>query len=200
MYIWEKIRGNPLEKMKIRTLRTEDIRLSNRVSQIKREIDKNEKEKRKLFQQGIGADTIKKRILAQELVGLDMESKLKLKNFTTVRRQLMFIKNILVIKNYEKELKNSGIWKKITTLSREHLENFLIGIKLEGKEFDEVLNELNQPFEMEVAEIEGEEIKENEKKLFDAWDKVETGSIEATEAESEFSIEREFEKEEAEED
>ena len=199
MPIWEKIIGNPIERMKVRDVRREDIRLSSRVTQIKKEIDKNEKEKRKLFQQGIGADTIKKRILAQEMVGLDMESKLKLKNFSIARRQLMFIKNLLIIKNYQKELKTVDIWKKLTSIPREKLENYLIGVNLTGKEFDEVLKELNQPFETEVAEIEGEEIAESEKKLFEVWDRVEAGSMEATQAESELSIERELETE-AEED
>ena len=193
MSIWEKIKGNPVEKMKIRDLRAEEIRLKNRVDQAKKDIDKNEKGKRKLFQQGIGSDAIKKRAIAEEIAGLDMESKLKFKNFSTARRQLMFIKNMLIIKNYENDLKNIGVWKKITSIPKEQLEGFLIKIRLEGKEFDEILDQLNQPFEMEVAEVESGEMKESEKKLFDAWDKVEAGSMNANEAESTFSIERELE-------
>lgn len=193
MSMWEKVRGNPLEKMKTRDLRAEEIRLANRVDRIRKDIDKNEKEKRKLFQQGIGAGTIKKRMVSQEMAGLDIEAKLKLKNFSTARRQLMFIKNMLIVKNYEKELKNIGVWKKITTIPQEKLESFLIQIRLEGKEFDDILNQLNQPFEMDVAEIEGEEITEREKTLFEAWDRVEAGSIDASDAESVFSIDRELE-------
>ena len=193
MSMWEKVRGNPLEKMKTRDLRAEEIRLANRVDRIRKDIDKNEKEKRKLFQQGIGAGTIKKRMVSQEMAGLDIEAKLKLKNFSTARRQLMFIKNMLIVKNYEKELKNIGVWKKITTIPQEKLESFLIQIRLEGKEFDDILNQLNQPFEMDVAEIEGEEITEREKTLFEALDRVEAGSIDASDAESVFSIDRELE-------
>ena len=198
MSLWEIIKGNPLEKMKIREWRAEELRLQNRVDRIRKDIDKNEKEKKKLFQQGVGADAIKKRMLAQDMVGLDMEAKLKLKNFSTARRELMFGKNMLIIKNYEKELKNVGFWKKITSVAPEKLESYLIKIRLEGKEFDDVLNELSKPFEMEVAEMEGEEMSEGEKKLFDAWDKVEAGSMEAAEAESAFSIDRELERDEEE--
>lgn len=112
MSFLEKIKGNPLDKMKIRELRSEEIRLKNRVEQIRKEIDKNEKEKKKLFGKGIGADPIKKKMLAQDMKGLDMEAKLKLKNFSTARRQLMFTQNLLIIKNYEKDLKNTEVWKR----------------------------------------------------------------------------------------
>ncbi len=193
MSLWDKVKGNPLEKMKIRDLRAEEIRLKTRVDHITKDIDKVEKEKRKLFQQGIAAGAIKKRILSQNISGLDMEAKLKLKNFTTARQQLMFIKNMLIVKNYEKELKNIGVWKKITSIPPEKLEGFLIGVRLEGKEFDDVLSQLNQPFEMDVAEIEGEEMKESERKLFEAWDKVEAGSMDVSDAESTFSVDKELE-------
>jgi len=199
MSLWERIKGNPLERMKIRDLRTEEFRLKNRVDQIRKDIDKNEKEKKKFLQQGVGADLIKKRMLAQDMVGLDMESKLKLKIFLTARRQLMFAKNLLTIKNYEKQLKNVGVWKNIISIPQEKLESFLIKVRLEGKEFDEILDQLSQPFEMEVAEIEGEEMRESEKKVFEAWDKIEAGSLDPSEAETAFSIDRELEDEEKEE-
>ena len=196
MSILDRFKGNPLEKMKTRELRSEEIRLKNRVDQIRKEINKNEKEKKKLFGQGVGADPIKKKMLAQDMKGLDMEAKLKLKNFSTARRQLMFTKNLLIIKNYEKDLKNTAVWKKITSIPKENLESFLINVRLEGKEFDEVLDQLNQPFEMEVADFDDEEMKEDEKKLFDAWDQVEGGSMEVGDIDSIISINRELEKEE----
>lgn len=198
MSILDKIKGNPLDKMKVRELRSEEIRLKNRMDQIRKEIDKNEKEKKKIFQQGVGADPIRKKMLAQDMVGLDLEAKLKLKNFATARRQLMFTKNLLIIKNYEKDLKNIGVWKKITAIPKENLESFLIKVRLEGKEFDEILNQLNEPFEMEVADFENNEMKEDEKKIFDAWDKVESGSMDAADADSVISINRELELEEEE--
>ncbi len=198
MSLLDKIKGNPLDKMKTKELRGEEIRLKNRVDQIRKEIDKNEKDKKKLFSQGVGADPIKKKMLAQDMKGLDMEAKLKLKNFSTARKQLMFTKNLLIIKNYEKDLKNTEVWNKITSIPKENLESFLIKVSLEGKEFDEVLDQLNSPFEMEVADFEDEEMKEEEKKLFDAWEQVEGGSMEVGDVDGLISINREFEKEEQE--
>ena len=198
MSLLDKIKGNPLEKIKVKDLRMEDIKLNNRVKQLNKSIDKCENEKKKLFKQGIGASNIRKRMIAQDMVGLDMEAKLNLQNFVRARKKLMWIKNLLIVKKHEKGLKNSGIWKKITSYNNEQLENYLVNLQLDGKDFDEIISELNKPFETMVGDLEGEEVNENEKKVYDAWDKVEAGSLEATDAERAFSIDQEPVREEEE--
>jgi hypothetical protein len=190
----DRIRGNPLDKMKVRELREEDIRLKNQCERLRKEIDDCEKDKKKKFREGIGADLFKKKMLFQEMQALDTEAKLRLKRFTTSNHQLRFIKNLLIVKNYENQLKENGTWRKLTSLPQEKLESFLIRISLDGKEFDEVLNELNKPFEMDVADIDND-VSEEEKKVLDSWEKVEAGTMEPEKAESTFSIDRELRRE-----
>jgi hypothetical protein len=190
----DRIRGNPLDKLKVRELREEDIRLKNQCERLRREIDDCEKDKKKKFREGIGADLFKKKMLFQEMQALDTEAKLRLKRFTTSNHQLRFIKNLLIVKNYEHQLKENGTWRKLTSLPQEKLESFLIRISLDGKEFDEVLNELNKPFEMDVADIDND-VSEEEKKVLDSWEKVEAGTMEPEKAESTFSIDRELKRE-----
>jgi hypothetical protein len=190
----DRIRGNPLDKLKVRELREEDIRLKNQCERLRREIDDCEKDKKKKFREGIGADLFKKKMLFQEMQALDTEAKLRLKRFTTSNHQLRFIKNLLIVKNYEHQLKENGTWRKLTSLPQEKLESFLIRISLDGKEFDEVLNELNKPFEMDVADIDSD-VSEEEKKVLDSWEKVEAGTMEPEKAESTFSIDRELRRE-----
>jgi len=190
----DRIRGNPLDKLKVRELREEDIRLKNQCERLRKEIDDCEKDKKKKFREGIGADLFKKKMLFQEMQALDTEAKLRLKRFTTSNHQLRFIKNLLIVKNYERQLKENGTWRKLTSLPQEKLESFLIRISLDGKEFDEVLNELNKPFEMDVADIDSD-VSEEEKKVLDSWEKVEAGTMEPEKAESTFSIDRELRRE-----
>jgi len=190
----DRIRGNPLDKMKVRELREEDIRLKNQCERLRKEIDDCEKDKKKKFREGIGADLFKKKMLFQEMQALDTEAKLRMKRFTTSNHQLRFIKNLLIVKNYENQLKENGTWRKLTSLPQEKLESFLIRISLDGKEFDEVLNELNKPFEMDVADIDND-VSEEEKKVLDSWEKVEAGTMEPEKAESTFSIDRELRRE-----
>ena len=193
MNIWERTKKlfikNPIERLSIRDLEGEKIRLKSKLDRLKKEINQIEKKKKQLFQEGIGADKLKKKILAQEIKALEMEMKLKFKNFTTLQKQYTFVNNLLIIKKYEKELKNIGIWSKISKIEPELLELKLSDIILDGKEFDEMVSNLNKVFEMRLDEFEGEE-DEAEKKLFEAWGQVESGAVDVDTAVDNLKLDR----------
>lgn len=173
-------RKSTVEKLSLRELQEEEIRLRNRLERLKKDINAIEKKKKELFQQGIGADKLKKKMLAQEIKSLDMEEKLKLKEFTTAQKQYTLIKNLIVVKKYEKELREVGVWDKLKKVEPGELEKALIRINLDGKEFNEMVESLNRVFEMEIAEFEeGED--ETERELFEAWAQVESGEAEPEE-------------------
>jgi len=181
MKILKGFRKNPIEKLSLRELQEEEIRLRNRLERTKKEINNIERKKKQLFQEGVGADVLKKKMLAQEIKSLDLEQKIKLKDFTTAQRQYTFVKNLITVKRYEKELRKVGIWNKLTEVEPEQLENVLIKVNLDGKEFDEIVNNLNRVFEMEIAEFEGTE-DQTERELMEAWAKVEAGETDTEEA------------------
>ncbi|WP_297073776.1 chromosome assembly protein [Thermococcus sp.] len=173
-------RKSTVEKLSLRELQEEEIRLRNRLERLKKDINAIEKRKKEIFQQGTGADKLKKKMLAQEIKSLDMEEKLKLKEFTTAQKQYTLIKNLIVVKKYEKELRKVGVWDKLKKVEPGELEKALIRINLDGKEFNEMVESLNRVFEMEIAEFEeGED--ETEKELFEAWTQVESGEAEPEE-------------------
>jgi len=173
-------RKNTIEKLSLRELQAEEIRLKNRLERLKKDINQIEKKKKQLFQEGIGADKLKKKMLAQEIKGLDMEQKLKLKDFTTAQKQYTLIKNMIIVKKYEKELRKVGIWEKLANVEPEQLEQALIKVNLDGKEFDEMVEGLNRVFEMEVAEFEESE-DQTERELMKAWSQVEAGEADVEE-------------------
>jgi len=181
MKILDRFRKNPIEKLSLRELQEEEIRLRNRLERTKKEINNIERKKKQLFQEGVGADMLKKKMLAQEIKSLDLEEKLKLKDFTTAQRQYTLVKNLIIVKRYEKELRKVGIWEKLTKVEPEHLESVLVKVNLDGKEFDEMVNNLNRVFEMEIAEFEATE-DQTERELMEAWAKVEAGEADAEEA------------------
>ena len=185
-----------IERLSLRELQAEEIRLKNRLERLKKDINQIEKKKKQLFQEGIGADKLKKKMLAQEIKSLDMEQKLKLKDFTMAQKQYTLVKNLIIVKKYEKELRKVGIWQKLANVEPEQLEQALININIEGKEFDEVVESLNRVFEMEIAEFEeGED--ETERELMRAWGQVEAGEADADEiAEKVVSIDKKLEEEE----
>ncbi|AKB24121.1 hypothetical protein MSMTP_0652 [Methanosarcina sp. MTP4] len=192
--IMDSFKKNPVDKLNTRDLQEEEIRLKNRMERIRKDINKIEKDKKQKFQEGVGADMMKKKMLAQEIKQLDTEARLKLKNFTTINKQYMFVSNLTVVKKYEQDLKKNKIWDKIGEIGSENFESALINTSLVGKDFDEVLNDLNRVFEMDITEFEAGE-DEAESQLLDAWSSVETGAMDVDEVEQTISLEKSLEKE-----
>ncbi|WP_461865214.1 chromosome assembly protein [Thermococcus sp.] len=196
MGIFDRFRRNTIERLSLRELQAEEIRLKNRLERLKKDINQIEKKKKQLFQEGIGADKLKKKMLAQEIKSLDMEEKLKLKDFTMAQKQYTLVKNLIIVKKYEKELRKVGIWSKLANVEPEQLEAALIKVNLDGKEFDEMVSSLNKVFEMEIAEFEEME-DETEKELMKAWAQVEAGEANVEEVTEKIaSIDKELEEEE----
>ena len=140
MNLWNKlketIQKNPIEKLTIRDLEGENIRLKSKLDRVKKEVKTLDKKKKQLFKDGIGSDALAKKILAQEIKSIEMGMKLKYKSFQTYQKQFTFANNLLIVKKYEKELKNIGMWGKINNIQPEVLEMKLSDIILDGKEFD----------------------------------------------------------------
>jgi hypothetical protein len=195
--IIKKLRGNTIDKMKIAELREEEIRLKNQIERIRKDINRIEKEKKKKFQEGVGSDLIKKKMLIQEIKQLDMEGKLTMKNFSYAHKQYMFITNLVTIKKFEKQLKNYPVWEKLSKVEPEQLEAILIKMNLEGKTTEEMVDGLNRVFEMEVAELNETE-DESEKKMMEMWNMVESGKMDVDEVEKELSSDKQKEEDELE--
>ena len=199
MGILDFIRGNSVDRLNTRELKEEKLRLQNHIELARKDIQKIEKQKKDIFKQGIGADLIKKKMLAQQLKHLDMQAQLKIKGFMTMHKQYMFISNLVVVKQYEKELKQNQIWSKITNIDPSKFENSLINVNLKGKSFEDVLSNLNNVFEMSLSDADLEQSTDDtEKQLLDAWSGVETGAIDVEEAQKIISMEKQLEKKDTE--
>jgi hypothetical protein len=193
------IRGNSVDRLNTRELKEEEMRLQNHIELARKDIQKIEKQKKDLFKQGVGADLIKKKMLAQQLKHLDMQAQLKIKNFMMMHKQFMFVANLVVVKQYEKELKQNQIWSKITSIEPSKFENALINVNLKVKSFEEVLNNLNNVFEMSLSDSDLEQSTDDtEKQLLDAWSGVETGAIDVEDAQKLVSTEKQLEKKDTE--
>ena len=186
-------KSNTIDKLKISELQEEELRLKSRINRLRKEIDIIEKEKKGLFNEGIGADLIKKKMIAQELKQLDMSGKLKIKNFLTLHKQYMFVSNLIIIKKYQRDLQTTQVWNKIQSLSPESFESALIKVNLSGKGFENVLDDLNRIFALGITDSDSD-VDEAEKQMFDIWNSVEAGSLNIAEAENMISIDKDIEK------
>lgn len=186
-------RKNPIDSIKTAELQEEELKLKSRINRLRKEIDKIEKQKKDKFKEGVGADLIKKKMIAQELKQLDMEAKLKVKNFMALHKQYMFVSNLVVIKKYQRDLQKTALWTKIQAITPDSFENSLIKVNLAGKGFDRVIDDLNQIFALDITESDTD-MDEAEKQMFDVWNSVEDGSLDLEHAESVLSIDKDIEK------
>lgn len=186
-------RSNSIDQLKIGELQEEELRLKSRINRIRKEVDDIEKEKKKIFNSGVGADVLKKKMLVQELKQLEMTGKLKIKDFLMLHKRYMFISNLVIIKKYQRELQQSPIWNKIQSISPEKFETALIRVNLSGKGIDNVVEDLNRIIAMDIGDSDIDS-DEAEKQMFDIWNNVENGSLDVSEAESLISIDKDIEK------
>jgi hypothetical protein len=194
MGILESLFGTPVDRLKIKDIKTEEMRLQNHIEIARKDIQRLDKKKRDLFKQGVGADLIKKKMLSQEIKHIDTKSQMKIKQFMLMHKQYMFVSNLAVLKEFEKDLKQTPIWQKITNIEPGQFENSLIKITLKGKSFEEILNNLNNVFEMGLSDSSLEEsMDETETQLMDAWSGVETGTIDVDDAQKMVSTEKQLE-------
>lgn len=193
MKITNPFQKNPIAKLKISELQEEELKLKSRINRLRKEIDKIERDKKQKFAEGVGADLIKKKMLAQELKQMDMAAKLKIRNFTSLHKQYMFISNLIVIKKYQRDLQKNQIWERIQGISPDAFESSLIQVNLAGKGFENVVDDLNQIFALDIADSDND-LDESEKQMFEIWNSVETGSLSEEEAGGIFSIEKDIEK------
>jgi hypothetical protein len=184
---------NNLDKLRVSELQEEELRLKSRINRLRKEIDGIEREKKKIFNDGVGADMIKKKMIAQELKQLDMSGKLKIKNFLTLHKQYMFVSNLVIVKKYQRDLQITPVWSKIQSLSPEAFESALIRVNLSGKGFENILDDLNRIFAMDLSDSDTD-VDEAEKQMFDIWSSVEAGSLDVSEAENLISMDKEIEK------
>ncbi|KAF1078120.1 chromosome assembly protein [Methanogenium sp. MK-MG] len=193
MGIIDRFRRNPIGKLKISELQEEEFKLKSRINRLRKEIDRIERDKKEKFGEGVGADLIKKKMLAQELKQMDMAAKLKIRNFISLHKQYMFISNLVVIKKYQRDLQKTQVWEKIQGISPDAFESSLIQVNLAGKGFENVVDDLNQIFTLDIADSDND-LDESEKQMFEIWSSVETGSLDLEEAGGLFSVEKDLEK------
>ena len=194
MGFWAKLSGNSLESVKLRELLEEQMRLKNQLAILNKEMAKFEKQKKDLFKQGVGADLFQKKMKIMEIKQIEMQVKLKFKNFNVMSKQYMFISNFVVLKQFEKQLKASPIWDKLKNIDPALFERMLITTDLNGKSFEDVLDNLNGVFELSTSDTALEQsVDESEKQMLDAWSAVETGSINVDDASKIVSTEKQME-------
>jgi len=184
---------NQIERLKTIDLQEEELRLKSKINRLRKEIDRIEREKKQKLAEGVGADLLKKMMLLQEIKQLDMSAKHTVRNFLALHKQYMFISNLVIIKKYQRDLRKTQVWERIQTISPESFESALIQCNLAGKGFENVVDDLNQVFALDLSH-QNQDLDESDKQIYEIWSRVETGTLGLEEAGEIFSIDKDIEK------
>ncbi len=172
----EKLTSNQLEDEKIRLQTVQE----GFISEVKKLVDK----KRALFEEGRKKrSTLEKQALAVQIKQVDDEGKEVMKANTIVGRQILVTGKLLQIKKREGLLKNEGLWGMIAAVEPQQLEQFMLDIKVKGKQGDaqsqrllDILGESDvepEAVDPEVAKIMAAMEEAGEEELTEAaWEKI----------------------------
>lgn len=170
---------SPFRRRSLKELRVMSVVLSNRISKLKREIEELEEEKRRIFKEGIGSSMLKKRMLASEIVSIEVRQRIKLRDLRAAQARYALIKSYLSLKDHQslkKELKKVDKLLGFEKVSEE-LERELAKLSVEKDEIGERLDTVSRIIKDETSE------SEVERRIMEIWGKVEAGLMSPEEAE-----------------
>ena len=185
-----------IEKVKTEELERELLHLDNQISLLSKEIQKLEKKKKELFQQGVGKSDVEKLLLAEKIKDVDAEIKMKLREYNKMMKQRRALSNMIRLKKWEARLKETGIWEKIREMNPEKLMQILSNVQFEDQGFENSIDKINEVLGAETSQVE---VDEGTKEILELWEKVEKAEMTPETVEEELSVKIEPEKEKEEE-
>ena len=171
---------NPIESMSIDELKIMEIKLTNKIEELQAEVRNIEKEIQILFEKAKNAKSKSEEVsLARRIKTLLQKKEMKLNAQAQLEKELRAVSNLLILKEYEEDLKSAGVWDKLRKLDPEELEKWLILKNLEAKNRDELVSSVIEMTSM-AMEVDYEEDLDE---ILDAIRAVKEGNMEPEDAE-----------------
>jgi len=193
MAIVDKLIGTPFERLDTRTLELEKIRLKTRRDTTIKAISKLEKEKSKLFNTAVGASPLMIKVHAHEIKRLSLEVEQQYNFFMRYTKMSVAITNLLLLKKYEKELRQSNLWTKLVHMDSDALIDVMGKINLVGRNFEGIVDVVNDTLESGMDEYRTGEEDDSVQQIVDAITSVQKGVLPIDEAQKAISFDKTLE-------
>jgi len=174
-----------IEVVKVEELQRELMQLDNQITLLSKEIERLEKQKKELFQKGIGKSDIEKILLAEKIKDLDAEVKMKLREYNRLMKQRRALSNLIRLKRWENRLKEKGIWDKIKSVDTDKLMQMLTNVEFTDKMFEENVDKINEVLGREFGTVE---LDQSTKEILSLWQKVESAELSPEAVEEKLSV------------
>jgi hypothetical protein len=193
MKIVDAIIGTPFERLEPKKLELEKIRLKTKMDTITKTIGKLEREKARLFNAAVTSSPLMIKVHAHEIKRLSLEVEQQYNFFMRYSKMMVAITNLLLLKKYEKELKQNKLWTKLVRMDPDRLVDVMGRINLVGKNFEGIVDLVNDTLESGMDEYKSAEEDESVRQIIDAITSVQKGVLPIEEAQKAISFDKTLE-------
>jgi len=132
MGIYKLLKAGDLDSLKIKDLRLIETKLNKKIDEVNDEIRLISTTIDGLFQKARETTTKSEEIsIANRIKTINQKKEMKQSAVIQLEKELRGVSNLLILKENEKDLKESGAWKKINKMKPEKIEKWLTSKKLQ---------------------------------------------------------------------
>ena len=133
------------------------------------------------------------KVHAHEIKRISLEVEQQYNFFMRYSKMSVAITNLLLLKKYEKELRQSDLWAETYLDGFEKLIDVMGHINLIGKNFEGIVDLVNDTLESGLDEYKGSEEDESVKQIIDAITSVQKGVLPIEDAQKAISFDKSLE-------
>ncbi len=141
--VFKLFRRNPLDSVSIEELKEMEIKLENKIRGVKAEIEEIDREIELVLEDAKKAKTKSDKLsLARRLKTLKQKKEMKLKAQAKIEKELRMVSNLIIVKEYQKDLESTGVWGKLKKMNPEKVEEWLVERNFEEMSRDEMISQV----------------------------------------------------------
>ena len=188
-----KINLHNLDSLKIKDLRLMEIKLNKKIDDLNGETRDIANTIQRLFENARETKTKSEEVsIANRIKTLNQKKDMKQSAVMQREKELRGVSNLLILKENEKDLKESGAWKKLQKMNPEKMERWLTSKTLEQRSRQDVLDNI---VSMTSEAMESVDYDSDLDDILDTIREVKVGDLEAEEASKKVMKEKQEEKE-----
>lgn len=178
--IYKLLKAGDIESLKIKDLRLMEIKLNKKIDDLNEEIRSIASTIQSLFQKARETTTQSEEIsIANRIKTLSQKKEMKQSAIMQLEKELRGVSNLLILKENERDLKESGAWKKLKKMKPEKMEKWLTSKTLEQRNRQELMDTV---VSMTSEAMESVDYDEDLDEILDTIREVKGGNIEVEDA------------------
>lgn len=180
MGIYKLLKAGDIGSLKIKDLRLMEIKLNKKIDELNEEIRDIADAIQKLFEKARETKTQSEEItIANRIKTTSQKKNMKESAVVQLEKELRGVSNLLILKENERDLKESGAWKKLEKMKPEKMEKWLTSKTLEQRNRQAMINDV---VSMTSEAMESVDYDEDLDGILDTIREVKRGDLEVEEA------------------